>query len=369
MRIKFKPCLFLVCMAVVAGYAAPPAEICYKGSEIFNPETGIYITGKGNLLALSNGRLHYSLILPYSEDWVFNTEEACHLKGNSGPLNMDVQILIETDLSPEEQITQLKEYLVSDKNPVTPSKIDLITHQGDVVLRTEVDGAKINAVFQGVKHINFYCSKKSGGDLYKLHFSKVVRANRSDPVADEKMLDFVTAGFSVDFQREQEPKESQLRSFALPQHGKLALNVPSTWKQTVQRPSDDLPPTITFTPAQGDEFQVLITPIWSWSPKKDEAFNKPDKIKTQIENERNEMLPSAVEKEVPIKEFKSVDGTGFYFLLTDKAPKPGEYPYAVRAGVGVGDLSLSVTVLSRSKDAEGITATIKALQEARQSVK
>lgn len=357
-------CLF-VFMTVVAGYAAPSSEMRFRGAAVRNSSAGILIEAKDkNLIVLSNSKLHYALILPYSEDWVFDTKEPYHLKGNAGLLNMDIQILRETDLSPEEQIAQLKEYLVSDKNPATPSKINEITHQGSVVLRTEVDTAKINAVFQGVKHINFYCSKKMDGDLYKLHFSKVVPADGSDSVADKKILDFVTAGFFVDLGREQEFKEPQPRSFALPKHGQLTLNVPNTWKQTVPRPSGNLPPTITFTPAQGDEFQVLITPIWS--PKKDKTFNRPDEIKTQIENERDEMLPSAVEKEVPIQEFKSVDGTGFYFLLTDKAPKPGEYPYVVRAGVGVGDLSLSVTVLSRSKDTEGITATIKALQEAKQ---
>ena len=85
-----------------------------------------------------------------------------------------------------------------------------------------------------------------------------------------------------------------------------------------------------------------------------------------MENNLRKMLPSAVEQQANIQEVNGTDGKGYYFLLTDKAPKPGEYPYAVRAGIGVGDLLLSVTILSRSKNSEGITATIKALQEARQ---
>jgi hypothetical protein len=77
------------------------------------------------------------------------------------------------------------------------------------------------------------------------------------------------------------------------------------------------------------------------------------------------MLPSAVEKQVEIQEFTGINGKGYHFLVTDKAPKPGEYPYAVRAGIGVGDLLLGVTILSRSKDSEGIALTIKALQTAK----
>jgi len=166
------------------------------------------------------------------------------------------------------------------------------------------------------------------------------------------------------FAAEKSASGNQSRSFTLPQHGKLVLSVPSTWKQTVRQPPGDLPPTITFSPDKGDEFKALITPLWS--PKKDPTFNKPDKVRSLIDNELRGMLPSAVEQEVVIQEFKGVYGTGYHFLLTDKAPKPGEYPYLVRAGAGVGDLLLSVTVLFRSKNSEGISSTIKAIQEARQ---
>jgi hypothetical protein len=337
----------------------------FRGSEVWNSKAGILIKGnEKERLLLLNANLHYVLVLPYSTDWVFNNEDPHHLKGNAGTLNMDVQIT-DAEVSPDEHLAQLQEYLLHE-SPIA-SKVDLITHKGDTVLRAESDGASIDPVLKGFKHVNFYRVKTWGQYQYKLHFSKVVLPNGPDPVSDEKILDFVTKGFFVDYQREQESKEPQPRSFALPQHGWLTFNVPSTWKQTVQRPPDNLPPTITFTPAQGDDFQVLITPIWS--PKKDTTFNKSGAINKLIGNDLKNMLPDAVEKEVPIQEFASIDGTGFYFLLTDKATKPGEYPYAVRAGVGVGDLLLSVTVLSRSKDTEGITATIKALQEARQSVK
>jgi hypothetical protein len=166
------------------------------------------------------------------------------------------------------------------------------------------------------------------------------------------------------FAAEQSGNGNQRRSFALPRHGTLFLNVPGTWKQSVRQPPGDLPPTITLSPDQGDEFKVLITPLWS--PKKDPAFNKPDKVRSLIDNDLRGMLPSAVEQEVAIQEFKGVYGTGYYFLVTDKALKPGEYPYVVRAGAGIGDLLLSVTVLSRLKTSEGITATIKAVQGARQ---
>lgn len=153
-----------------------------------------------------------------------------------------------------------------------------------------------------------------------------------------------------------------VRSFSIPQHGKLMLNIPSTWKQGAGDPVKIFP-TITLSPDKGDAFKVLITPIWN--TKNDPNFNKSEKVKSLIYNDLREMLPSAIEKDVNIREFKGVYGNGYYFLLTDKAPKPGEYTYATRSWVGVGDFLLSVTILSRSKNSEGITSTIMALKGAK----
>jgi hypothetical protein len=155
----------------------------------------------------------------------------------------------------------------------------------------------------------------------------------------------------------------QSRSLSIQQHGKLILNIPRSWNQRTGDPVGIFP-TFILSPDKGDDFEILITPLWH--PKGDPSFNKSDKVKRFMENDLRGMLPNAVEKNVTIQEFKSAYGKGYCFLLTDKTPKPGEYPYAARASVGVGDLLLSVTILSRSKNSEGITSTIKALQEAKQ---
>lgn len=82
--------------------------------------------------------------------------------------------------------------------------------------------------------------------------------------------------------------------FPVPQHGKLSMNVPATWKHDVRQPPGNIPPTITLTPTQGDDFKTLITVLWS--PKKDATFNKSEAVKHIIDNDLQEMLPGAVEK-------------------------------------------------------------------------
>jgi hypothetical protein len=154
------------------------------------------------------------------------------------------------------------------------------------------------------------------------------------------------------------------RSYSIPRHGKLILNLPDSWKQRIDRSKKDLPPTIELTPTKGDEFVVLITPLYGTGASPD--FNKSTGLKRLIGNDLKQMLPSAVEKEVALLEFKGVQSSGFYYLVTDKAPQPGEYPIALRVVAGVGDLLLSVTVLCKARDSEGVTATLGALKEATQ---
>lgn len=150
-----------------------------------------------------------------------------------------------------------------------------------------------------------------------------------------------------------------IRSFPLPQHGNLVLSVPESWDHEIKQPPGDLPPTIVLTPLQGDDFKVLMTPMWSF--KNEPGFVSPQTIKKLINDNRTRMLPTAVERDVPIKEFQGKQGGGYYFFVTDKAPGTS-YPYLVSARMGVGDLLLVTTILARTRDSEGIRQTIKALE-------
>jgi hypothetical protein len=177
------------------------------------------------------------------------------------------------------------------------------------------------------------------------HYSKTMPpATRASPGAAEK-------------------NTTRARSFPLARHGSLVLVVPESWDQEVQLAPDNLPPTIVLTPRDGDEFKVMVTPMWS--PKDEPGFNSPPVTRKIIERALASLLPTAVEQKVSIEEFKGKYGTGYYFAVTDKAP--GEsYPYLVQAGLGVGNLWLNVTVLSRKKDAESIRQMLQALRGAEQ---
>lgn len=154
---------------------------------------------------------------------------------------------------------------------------------------------------------------------------------------------------------------SKPRSFPLPLHGNLVLNVPESWDHEIQQPPGNLPPTIILSPRQGDDFKVLITAMWSF--KEEAGSISPETTKRVISDNRTRLLPTAIEQEVAIQEFRGKDGPGYYFLVTDKAPGTS-YPYLVSVGNTTGDLLLITTILSRTKDSEAVRQTLKALQGA-----
>jgi len=55
------------------------------------------------------------------------------------------------------------------------------------------------------------------------------------------------------------PTPRALRSYAIPGHGVLELDVPVIWKSSLDQPPGGRPPTITFQPATTQEFELKVT--------------------------------------------------------------------------------------------------------------
>ncbi len=161
--------------------------------------------------------------------------------------------------------------------------------------------------------------------------------------------------------------QKKIRKYPIPDHKTLELNVPASWKGKVHKPQENMPPTIIFDPAKGNDFQVLITVMWGKTGDLD--FNSQEKVRLVVEKDGQKLLPNAVEPKIVLQEMKGVNNTGCYFSVTDKAPNPGEYRYMTRGAIGVGDLLLRFTILHRVKDSQAIRDALSALQEAKQSPK
>jgi hypothetical protein len=158
-----------------------------------------------------------------------------------------------------------------------------------------------------------------------------------------------------------------IRKYPIPEHGTLELNVPTPWKGQVHKPRENMPPTIIFNPATGDDFQVMITVLWGKTGQQD--FNRHDKVRTFVEKDGQKLLQNAAEPKIVLREIKGVNNTGYYFSITDKTPNPGEYRYMTRGAIGVENLLLNFTILHRVKDSQSVRDGLSILREAKLSAK
>ena len=160
-------------------------------------------------------------------------------------------------------------------------------------------------------------------------------------------------------------EKTAIKKYPIPDHGVLELNVPASWKAGTHRPQENMPPTIILSPSKGNDFQVTMMVLWG--KKEEPDFNGPEKVKTLLENEGQKLLPRTVETKIVLSEIKGINHSGYYFSVTDKNPEPGEYRYMTRAGIGVGNLLLHVTVLHRVKESGAVKDILSMLRQAKQT--
>jgi len=158
-------------------------------------------------------------------------------------------------------------------------------------------------------------------------------------------------------------EERAARTYALAGHGNLELTYPSSWRDEVRPPSGTGSPTIMLRPAEGDEFLVMITPLWS--PTNDRAFNSAEQVRKHLDRDRKGMLKLAAEKEIVLRSFGDPASVGFYFQATLEEPNPGEQPHVLRAGRGVSDLLLSATIFTRHENSADAREALAMLSTAR----
>ena len=143
------------------------------------------------------------------------------------------------------------------------------------------------------------------------------------------------------------------KSYRLADHGFIQLQVPQSWRDEIHQPEGGLPPTIVFSPRDGTSFQILITPLFS--PRKGVVMPTPDQIKRIVQRTAEHVQSQAVQKTISINELKGPSAIGYYFSVTDRSPKPGEYKYMTQGMLRVGELVPTFTILTND-GAESVVA-------------
>ncbi|MGC1389115.1 MAG: hypothetical protein WA807_13980 [Steroidobacteraceae bacterium] len=167
---------------------------------------------------------------------------------------------------------------------------------------------------------------------------------------------FVIAAFAVALAAPS-PKE-----FPLPGHGALTLRVPEGWTAEMKPPGTQLPPTITLAPWNGPKFVMSVTAEWPMAS----AQTLPDDnaIRSDVAAAARSAQSQSVEGVLPLQEITGVDGRGFYFTATDRAPKPNEAKYLTQGIIRVGEISLAFTVLTNDGQETVVRAALEMLRTA-----
>jgi hypothetical protein len=137
--------------------------------------------------------------------------------------------------------------------------------------------------------------------------------------------------------------DTELRSYLFAEHGTFQIEVPKTWRGEVLKSSSNAPPTLTFAPGSGEAFQLQVAPIWTVTQDLNQSLQQ---MKRFTDQSAKEVSAQAVEKSIPVVEFKGQTATGYYFAATDKAPKPGEYKYQLQGMVRTGDVAAMFIAVS-----------------------
>jgi hypothetical protein len=142
------------------------------------------------------------------------------------------------------------------------------------------------------------------------------------------------------------------KQYRLPERGFVKMEVPAGWRDQLRQPPQSLPPTILFRAGQGQPFEILLTPIWP--ARADVAPSSKDSIRRQVERAADGVKGQTLEQDIALVEFAGAAGPGYYFSVTDRAPKPGEYKFMTQGIVKVSGLVVTFTILSN--DGQGQVA-------------
>ena len=164
------------------------------------------------------------------------------------------------------------------------------------------------------------------------------------------------------------PTPRALRSYAIPGHGVLELDVPATWKSSLDQPPGGRPPTITFQPATTQEFELKVTATWDPTGRADAP--SPAAIRSGVQRMGQRLLPTAAEETLVVESLPGATPRGYHYTLSDKRSvgkpsTPDDYPYITQGMTSAGDLLLAFSFFFRTKDTPEREAVLAMLAGAR----
>lgn len=169
------------------------------------------------------------------------------------------------------------------------------------------------------------------------------------------LLALATGGFA-------HAEDGVARRYELPNLDTLELMLPAGWQDTVDLPPGDTELTIQLGPADGDPFEIFLTPT---SPDRT-APTAPDidALRSAVRDAAGRVQPQAIAASLEIRRLQGAHGIGFYFSATEREPHAEDFRFMTQGALQVGDLSLWFTILTNDGQEAVVAEALAMLQAA-----
>jgi len=144
------------------------------------------------------------------------------------------------------------------------------------------------------------------------------------------------------------PTDRMIYRFTVSKQNRLKLALPANWQAGMRQDARGITSTIRISPNGAEQFEMLISRI----PRKNIQEPVTSEHLLQIVRETGQMAASqSAEQKLDVKEFGPGNWKGYYYRLTDKAPRPNEYKYMTQGAMSEGTVLFTFTFLTNSEKA------------------
>ncbi len=149
-------------------------------------------------------------------------------------------------------------------------------------------------------------------------------------------------------------------SYGISKEGLFRLTMPNSWYDEIKPGSANRPLIdIILTPGAEGSGQILVSVVWS--RRNEVQFKHPRDVRRYVEAMGRKVLSQAVEKALTVRVLQRGSSRGYYFNLTDRAPKPGEYKYLTQGCYHEGKYLVLFTMLSNTHNDPKVRAALDML--------
>ena len=136
----------------------------------------------------------------------------------------------------------------------------------------------------------------------------------------------------------------------------VSIEWDSSW-QVGQTGTDAPPNSAEFHAKDPSQLQVMLS-----AHMPPDGAGVDEAMRSMVDGQAKDLLPQAVEKELPVEAFKNGDTHGYQVCATDRAPKPGEYKYICQGMAATGNWVVGYTVLYNDPGKAQAKKAVKVLQ-------